>query len=79
MIYSFVLDDSSSSQRFTTRTEQLTMCCELQQKLRVRLWPCKTSLSSPVILCDTSDVDLVVLCLGVDCLCCVRLMCVFIF
>ena len=47
MIYMFVFDDTLTSQRFTTRTEQLTICCEPLQKLRVRLWPCKTSLSPP--------------------------------
>ena len=34
----------------TTRTEQLTKCYELLQKLRVRLELCKTGLSPPVIL-----------------------------
>ena len=35
MIYLFVLDDSltSSRDRFTTRTEELTKCCEPLQKL----------------------------------------------
>ena len=42
MIYSYVLDDSLTSKRFTTRTEQLTKCCEPLQKMRVRLGPCKT-------------------------------------
>ena len=62
------------------------MCCEPQQKLRVRLWPCKTSLSPPVILYDWSfqgDTSVVVLvvvfCLGVEFLCWLRPMCVFIF
>ena len=41
MIYLFVLDDSSTSKRFTTRTEQLTQCFEPLQKLRVRLGTCK--------------------------------------
>ena len=49
MIYLFVLDDSLTSYRFTTRTEQLTKCCEPLHKLRVRLWPCKIDLSPPVI------------------------------
>ena len=44
MIYLFALDDSLTSKRFTTRTKQLMKCCEPLQKLRVRLWPCKTSL-----------------------------------
>ena len=42
MIYLFVLDDSLTSYRFTTMTEELTKCYEPLQKLRVRLWPCKT-------------------------------------
>ena len=50
MIYSFVLNDLLTSKRFTTRTEQLTKCCEPPQKMRLRLWPCKTGLSPPVIL-----------------------------
>ena len=41
MIYSFALDDSMTSKRFTTRNEQLTKCCEPLQKMRVRLGPCK--------------------------------------
>ena len=71
MIYLFVLDDLLTSQRFNTRTEELTKCYEPLQKLRVRLWPCKTGLSPPVTLCycsfqgDTSVVVLFVSCLGV--------------
>ena len=49
MIYLFVLDDSLTSKRFTTRTEELTKCNEPLQKLRVRLGSCKTGLSHPVI------------------------------
>ena len=49
MIYLFVHDDSLTSYRFTTRTEQLTKCYEPLQKLRVRLGSCKTGLSPPVI------------------------------
>ena len=41
MIYLFVLDDSLTSLRFTTRTEELTKCYEPLQKLRVRLGTCK--------------------------------------
>ena len=37
MIYLFVHDDSLTSKRFTTRTEQLTKWCEPLQKMRVRL------------------------------------------
>ena len=50
MIYLFILDDSMN--RFTTRTEQLTMCCEPEKKPRVRLWLYMylTSLSVPVTL-----------------------------
>ena len=50
MIYLFVLDDSLTSYRFTTRTEELTECYEPLQKLRVRLWPCKIDLNPPVTL-----------------------------
>ena len=45
----FVLDDSLTSWRFTTRAEELTKCCEPLQKLRVRLGTCKIGLSPPVI------------------------------
>ena len=48
MIYWFVPDDSLTSYRFTTRTEELSNCYEPLQKLRVRLWPCKTGLSPPI-------------------------------
>ena len=41
MFYLFVLDDPLT--RFTTRTEQLTKCCEPLQKLRVRLGTCKNT------------------------------------
>ena len=51
LIYMFVLDDSLTSKRFTTRTEELTKCYEPLQKLRVRLGACKTGLSPPVTLC----------------------------
>ena len=70
MIYLFVLDEPLISYILTTRTEQLTKCCEPLQKLRVRLGTCKIDLISPVILCycpfqgDTSVVVLIVLCLG---------------
>ena len=37
MIYLFVLGDSLTSKRFTTRTEELTKRFEPLQKLRVRL------------------------------------------
>ena len=52
MIYLFVFNDSLTSKRFTTRIEELTKCYEQLQKLRVRLWPCKTGLSPPVALCN---------------------------
>ena len=51
MIYLFVLGDSLTSLRFNTRNEELTKCYEPLQKLRVRLWPFKTSLSPLVTLC----------------------------
>ena len=41
MIYLFVLCDSLTSLRFTSRTEGLTKCYGPLPKLRVRLWPCK--------------------------------------
>ena len=41
MIYLFVHDDSLTSKRFTTRTEQLTKCYEPLQKLRIKLGSCK--------------------------------------
>ena len=44
MIYLFVHDDSLTSKRFTTRTEQLSKCYKLLQKLRVRLGSCKTGI-----------------------------------
>ena len=47
MIYLFVLDDSLTSQRITTRTEQLTKSCEPLQKMRVRLVACKIDLRPP--------------------------------
>ena len=85
MIYLFVLDDSLTNKRFTTRTEQLTKCCEPLQKLRVRYGTCKTGFSTPRILYyrsfqdDTSVVIHGALCLGVEFLCCLHLMYVFIF
>ena len=66
IIYLFVLADSLTSYRFTTKTEELTKCYEPLQKLRVRLWPCKIDLNPPVpFQVDTSVVVLFVLCLGV--------------
>ena len=41
----FVLDDSLTSQSSTTRTEQVTKCCEPLQKIRVRLGAYETGLS----------------------------------
>ena len=70
------------------RTEQLTKCCEPLQKMRVRGGVCKTGLSPPpppVVLYyssfqgDTSVVVLIVLCFGVELLCCLSHMFVFIF
>ena len=51
MIYLFVLDDSFTSKRFITRTEELTKYYEPLQKMRVRLRPCKIDLKPPVPLC----------------------------
>ena len=48
MIYLFVHDDSLTSWRFTTRTKQLTKCCEPLQKLKVRLGTCKIDFKVPV-------------------------------
>ena len=76
MIYLSVLDDSLTSKRFTTRTDELTKYHEPLQKLGVRLWPCKLDLSPQVIFyylsfqCDTSVVFLIVLCLSVEFVCC---------
>ena len=53
MIYLFVLDDSFTSWRFTTRTEELSKCYEPLQKLRVRLRPCKIDLN-PLCVTDRS-------------------------
>ena len=75
MIYLFVHDDSLTSLRFTTRTEQLNECCEPLQKLRVRIDTCKIDLSPPVILYYTSVVVLIVLCLGVYNFCAVGALC----
>ena len=52
LIHQDVYHDLFVCKRFTTRTEELTKCYEPLQKLRVRLWPCKTALSPPVILCN---------------------------
>ena len=66
-------------------TSCLYLCViEPLQKLMERLWSCKTSLSPKVILYhwsfkgDASVVVLTVLCLGVEFLCCLHLICVFI-
>ena len=78
MIYSFVIDDSLTSWRFTTRTKRLTTCkcCEPLEWLRVRLG---TRLVSNFILLI---VPRRYFCGGSYCfmsLCCLRLMCVYIF
>ena len=44
MIYLFIIDDSLTTKRFTTSTEQLTKCCESLQKM-VRLGACKIDLT----------------------------------
>ena len=83
MIYLFVLDDSLTSLRFTTRTGKLTKCYEPLQKLRVRLWPCKTGLSPPVTLCywsfqgDTSVVFFLFYVLVFKFFCAVGALCMF--
>ena len=43
-------DDSLTSYRFTTRTEQLTKCCEPLQKLRVSFIPVKKLASNVILL-----------------------------
>ena len=85
MIHLFVLGDSLTSTRLTTRTEQLTKCCGPLQKMGVRIGACKIDLNSRVILYywsfqgDTSVVVPFVLCFGVGFLCCLNLMYVFMF
>ena len=54
-------------------TDQLTICCEPLKMLMVSLWTRKTSLKS------AKAILLIVLCLGVEFLCCLHLTCVFIF
>ena len=80
MINLFVLDDSLTTERFTTRTEQLTKCCEPLQKLRVRLGTCKSSFSPSVILfyCSFHGHTSVLfsICLGVE-FCAVCTLCTF--
>ena len=49
MIYLCVIHDSLTSKRFTTRNEQLTICCEPLKRVMVRLGHCKTGLRPPVI------------------------------
>ena len=65
MIYLFVLDDSLT--RFTTRTEQLTKCCEPLQKLRVRLGTCQIDSSPPVIFIFNTDRSMRYFCGGSCC------------
>ena len=85
IIYLFVLDDSLTIKRVTKRTEQITKCRELLQKMRVRLGTCESGLSPPVIKYyrsfhgDASFVVLIVLCFGVELLCCLHLTCMYIF
>ena len=62
MSYLFVLDDSLTSKRFTTRTSQLTKCCESLQKMGVRLGPCKSSLSSQVFLFTDHSKAILLMC-----------------
>ena len=70
MIYLFVLEDSFTGWRFTTRTEQLTKCHEPLQKMSVRLGACKID----IYTCKpASNVVSFVLCFGVEFLCCLNL------
>ena len=48
VVITFVLHDSLTSMRFTTRTEQLTKCCEPLQKMMASLGARITGLSLPV-------------------------------
>ena len=78
-----VLDGSLTGKRFTTKTKQLTKCCEPLRKMRVRLCACKIDLRSIYLYYqsfqgDTSVVILFVICFGVEFLCCLNLMYVFI-
>ena len=68
------------------RTEELTKCCELLQKMRVRLELSKIDLPPPhrvIYITDLSKAILLLwfflfLCFGVEFLCCLNLMYVFI-
>ena len=44
MIYSFVLDDSLTSKRFTMGTEYLNKCCE-PLRIRVKLGACQIGIT----------------------------------
>ena len=81
MIYLFVLDDSLTGLRFTTRTEELIKCYEPLQKLRMRLWFKPASyfvlLIVPRRYFCCGSFRFMSWCL--KCLCCWRLMYVFIF
>ena len=81
IIYTFVLDDSLINKRFIPRTEQLNKCCEPLQKIKVRY---AVQAPSDFILTDRSKAILplwflVVLCFGVEFLCCLSVMYVFVF
>ena len=86
MIYLFAFHDALTSEILTTRTERLITCCEALQKRKVRLWPYKTGISSLLQVFyywsfqdDTSVVVIIVLWFGVDFLCCLHLMHVFVY
>ena len=67
MIYLFALDDSLTSQRFTTKIKQLTKLCEPLQKMGVKLSACKTGFSSQQFyIIDRSKA---IFCCGPICLC----------
>ena len=77
MIYLFVLVDSLTSKRLTTRTEELTKCYEPLQKLRVRLGACNfVLLIVPRRYFCGGSFCFMSWCLNF--LCCWRLMCVLI-
>ena len=66
------------------KTEQVTKCCEPLQKIWVRLGACETGLSPLLFYTtdttgDTSLLVLIVLCFGVELLCCLHLTCVYVF
>ena len=66
------------------RSEPLTKCCEPLRKMRLRLGACKIDLSPQVVLLisfqdDSSVVVPFVLCFGVEIVCGLNLLYVFVF